>query len=146
MESLIQRKVPNYIIFRLPNIIGFNGNSTNIINFLINKIRNNEEFVIYKNATRNIIDIEHLYQIVSYIIDNKTYRNKVINIAYGNNIRIIDIVHSIEVFLNMKSIFHIENKGIDLKINDHDVAPIIQLLDIEQPSILTLLKKYKSQV
>lgn len=143
MELLIQKNSLNYIIFRLPNIIGFKGNGANIINFLIDKIRNNEKFVVHKNATRNIVDIEHLYQIASYIISSGIYRNRVVNIAYGNNVKIIDIVHSIEKFLSKKSTFNIENKGYDLKINDCDVTPIAQMLNIRQPSILTLLKKYK---
>ncbi len=146
MESLIQKKLKNYIIFRLPNVIGFGGNTANIINFLINKVKGNEEFVIYKNATRNIIDIEHLYQIVSYILDNRFYKNKTINIAYDNNTNIIDILNVIEKLLNIKAKFKIVDKGYNLKMDNDDIKYIMQILNIKQPSLSTLLKKYKSNL
>ncbi len=145
IELSIQRNSPNYIIFRLPNVIGFGGNEANIINFLINKIKNNNEFAIHKNATRNIVDIEHFYQIASYIIDNKSYRNRIINIAYDSNTSIIDLVFSIEKMLNIKSIFSTESKGSDLKIDNLEIRHIMEMLNIKQPDILTLLRKYKDK-
>ena len=68
IEILIQQMSPNYLVFRLPNIIGSQGNSETLVNYFINKIKSNKEFEVWKNATRNIVAIDDFYKIASYII------------------------------------------------------------------------------
>jgi len=143
MEKLIKRNSNNYLIFRIPNIIGKYGNDNNIINFLINKVENDLRFSIWKNATRNIVDIDDLYKIVSYILNNTKLTNQVINIAYNESIKIFDLIKAIEEFLNKKAVFDIEDKGIDMKIENHIIKKVMLELDIETPNTLELIKKHK---
>ena len=145
IETLIKEMSTNYLIFRLPNIIGHFGNENTLVNFLMNKIKSNEELIIWKNATRNIVDIEDLYKIVSYIIDKKHFTNSVINIAYNTNVKIIDLVNIIEIILNKKAIYKIADKGFDMRINNDMIKPIMNQLLIKQPSIKTLINKYKEE-
>jgi len=143
MEQLIKEISNYYIIFRVPNIIGRGGNKNTIINFLFNKIKQEEVFDLWINATRNIVDIEDLYKIVSYIINNRVFKNIILNIAYEYNYKVEDIVHAIENILNKKAKYNIINKGADLKIDIQKTLPILNELKIVQPTIETLIKKYK---
>ncbi len=143
MELLIKKYSTNYLIFRLPNVIGNLGNQNTIINFFINQIKNRQLFNVWKYATRNIVDIEHMYQIVSYIINNNLYINRTINIAYDNNNNILDIIYAIESLLNIKAEYNVENKGTNMIIDNSLIQPVMFKLGIVQPNITELINKYK---
>jgi len=144
MEEIIKAESNSFIIFRLPNLIGKFGNEKNVINYFFKKILNKQKFIIWANATRNILDIDDAFIIGKYIIENEDkYRNKTINIAYKSNIPVIKIVKSIEIFLGKEAIYEIQDKGTDLHIDIKTIMPIMQELDIQQPTFMSLLTKYK---
>ena len=143
MEELVISKSNNYLIFRLPNVIGLDGNSNNVINFFIDRVKDNRSFEIWKNATRNIIDIDHIFEIVSYIIDSNAFINLVSNIIYENSIKVFDIVKTIEKMANKKANYTIVEKGYNLKVVDENINNIMAVLDIKQPDLATLIEKYR---
>lgn len=69
VEDIIKNKSKNYIIFRIPQIIGLNGNQLNIVNFLKNSIKNGNKILVYEDVYRSLIDIEDLVKIVMYCMD-----------------------------------------------------------------------------
>lgn len=143
MESLIISNAKKYIIFRAPSIIAKKGSPTLIINYLMNKILNNEPFEIWENATRNIIDIDDLYKIISYIIDNKLFQNETVNVAYPKNLTILEIVYALESTFKKKANYKLIDKGIDYEINISKIKPIFNTLQIIQPPLKTLIRKNK---
>lgn len=143
IEKLIQATANNYIIFRLPNVIGNGGNPNTVINFLFNSIKDDKEFSLWKYATRNIIDIEDAVKIIQYIIENNLYRNDTVNIAYEKSILVKDLIQTIESLLNKKSLKSIVNKGSDFKIDITKVSWIMEKLNMQQPSTEELILKYK---
>jgi len=146
MEVLIINHAKNYLIFRLPNIIGYSGNENNIINFFFNTIINYQEFTVWENATRNIVDIDDMYKVIKYTIENGIFNNKVINIAYNNNIKIIDLVNIIEEILDKKANYKKIDKGFDMKIDNSLIQPILKNLSIGQPKLSILINKYKGKL
>ena len=140
---LIQQNSRNYLIFRLPNIIGTHGNDETLVNYFIKKIQNNEKFEIWKNSARNIVAVDDLLKIVSHIIDNDLYHNTVINISYDHNVSILDLVAAIEEFVGVNAIYSIKNKGVGLNIDNKEAREIMNKLKISQPDILELIKRYK---
>ena len=143
MENIVKLESKNYLIFRLSNVIGKSGSCNTIINFLLNKIKSNQKFYLWKNASRNIIDIADICKIVSYIIEKNLFNSTTINIAYDHNNKIADIVKAIEDMLNKKAVYTIDDKGIDLKIDNSKIQLIMRELEINQPTINELVKKYK---
>lgn len=143
MEDLIKNSSNNYLIFRLPNVIGSLGNDNTVVNYFIKKIKKSEEFVVWKHASRNIVDIEDVYKIVSYIIDNRKFVNKILNIAYDNNVKILDLIQAIAIMLNTTPKFRVEEKGTDMKIDNGDIKQVMKELAITQHDILNLIIKYK---
>ena len=100
MEDLIKSNSNNYLIIKLPQVIGENGNQDNLINFLKTSIINGEEISIYKDVNRSIIDVDDLTSIVYYIKNKVT--NKTIYISGFEKIKVLDICKIIGGFLKIK--------------------------------------------
>ena len=58
MEKLIKNNSNNYLIIRLPQLIGYNGNKNTLVNGLKYSIINGIEIHIYDTIKRSIIDID----------------------------------------------------------------------------------------
>lgn len=121
MEKIIQKEMKHYWIFRLPQVVGYSGNNATLINYFIFNILNNNELTLWNNTKRNIIDVEDVFKISEYFIDNYIYVNKIVNIASPYNYSILDIVKKIETFLNKEAVFKVINKGNSLEINIDDL-------------------------
>ena len=119
------------------------GNDETLVNYFIKKIKNSEEFEIWKNATRNIVAIDDLFKIASHIIDNHLYNNKLINLEYDRSVSVIDLVTVIEDLLGISAIYLIKNKGVGLSIDNTEVREVMRELKISQPSMRELIKRYK---
>ena len=69
IENLIINSGKKYYIFRIPQIVGKGGNPKNLFNFLKEKIKNNEELIIFNNR-RSFVDIDDFFEIIIYILNN----------------------------------------------------------------------------
>lgn len=116
IEDYIKSNSNNYLILRVSNVVGPNGNSNTIINFLVNAVKNDKKLTIWKNAERNIIDKDDLLFIVKNLIKKET-RNKTINVAVKKSISVLDILKLIETYFNKKVAFDLINKGSKLDID-----------------------------
>lgn len=101
MESIIKNLTNNYVIFRVPQIIGKNGNKNNLINFIKTSILEDKEIVVYHNVARAIIDIKDLVKIVDYCKDvhDLTEEFKTINVSYIEKTYISELVDEISLSL-----------------------------------------------
>lgn len=97
MENIIIKKSKRFLIFRLPQIVGNNGNVKNIFNFFTNSIRNDELLKIKINTQRSLIDIDDIFKIVIYCI-NKS--NQIINISHIEKVYVDYLVKIISEILN----------------------------------------------
>ncbi len=145
MENLVKKESNKYLIFRIPQVIGRDGNQNLIINFLIDKIQKKEEFSLWKKASRNLIDVEDIYKIAHYIIKNSLYKDRVVNIANTINIKVINLVKIIEKVLNKKANYKLIDRGVDYNIDISEIKEIINKLNIDFKNnyIERLIKKYK---
>lgn len=143
LENFIQKNVKKYLIFRISQIVGNTTNNT-LINYLIKSIKAKNRIAIWKNSMRNLIDIDDVYSIVSYILDNKTEVNKVIHIANSQNMWILDIVKQIENILKISAIYDLEDKGAEYLPIPNDLEKYLFLLSEKfgNDYYLQLFKKY----
>ena len=125
MEQLIQIYAKNFYIFRVSQIVGNSHNET-LINFLFNKIKNQEPVKIRVNCTRNLIDVDDLYQIIDYILQNSLLINNVINISNSISLSIREIVSIIENCIGSRGIYDYLNTG--SAYPDFDIHPIKDVL------------------
>ena len=144
MEEIIISKNINHLIFRVSNPIGFTKNTSTFFNYFIDKINKDEQFELWNNSYRNIIDIEDMFKICDYIIKEKKYINSIINIANPKNYKIQTIITAIDKYFNKKSNYKVIEKGSEPLINTTTAEDVISILKIEinEGYIEKLLSKY----
>lgn len=143
MESHV-KKHPEFLIIRLPNVIGAEGNPNNLINLLFKKIYLNERVDIWENTRRNIIDNEDVAAIVNKLLKAKI-SNRTVTVASTVNYSIEEIVNEISDFTNSKP----ERRKIEKSPNE-DIYPsgivrkiISEIdLDMDQRYFRRILEKY----
>lgn len=143
-ENIIKNNSNSYLIIRTSNPVWFTKNKNTFLNFLFNKIKNWENFKIWKNANRNLIDVEDLFKISKDIIDNKILINKTINIANKLNFPILKIVKIFEEHLNLKANYDMEDSWWTPTIELKEIENIIKKLWIIfwEDYIENIIKKY----
>jgi nucleoside-diphosphate-sugar epimerase len=146
MEKLISSSIKNHIIIRLPQIIGDEGNQSNLINFLLEKIKNGEEFDMYQTK-RSLLDISDLVKIVKFLIESKYVG--FFDINYTETIKVDDIIKIISDFTKNKPLIRsVINMDIEIPENTEFVNMVLGIYIKEinyNKKIITkyLNKKYK---
>lgn len=118
IEKIIQRQIKNYIIIRLPQIVGKNNNKYTLTNFIFNCFKKNKELALWQNSIRNIIDIEDLIKIIEKYLNNKPKINSIINICNPRSIEVSKLIYIFSKILkkNIKTkIIKKNNKNINYK-------------------------------
>jgi nucleoside-diphosphate-sugar epimerase len=110
MEDLIKNNHDNYLIFRLPIVIGISNNTKTFFNSLKSKIINKEVITVYENITRYIIDVDDLANLLPTLIDSND-KNQIINICFNNREFVSDIIHKMEkiIGINTNKIYKNDN-------------------------------------
>ncbi|MBV5320169.1 MAG: NAD-dependent epimerase/dehydratase family protein [Sulfuricurvum sp.] len=124
MENLIKSKSANYIIFRLPQVIGRGGNKSNLINYLYDRINSFVPISIWSDAYRDIIDIEDVVKIVMFTLKDKCIATE-INIGSNKPTKVLDIVNIIENLIDKKAIISIIEK--ESYANGFDISKMQQI-------------------
>lgn len=144
-EKLIQASGRNFIIFRLPELISMGKDCSGLLKFLIESIKSESEFELCINDSKNIIDIDDVYEVVNYILKNKIYLNEVVNIASDIQTKLVDLVNEIEEFFDVKAKYKvIDNHISSYQIENNNIKSILRILNInfDEKYIKNSLKKY----
>jgi len=128
MEKIVQSTHSNYLIFRLPQVLGKN-NKKQLVGFLFDKLKNDELFSLY-DIERNIIDISDIEKIASRILKNKLFINSIVNIANPKNIKVLELVDLLKRVLKIKPRYTIVDKTGSLDICINDIRFIIDELNL----------------
>lgn len=144
MEDIIMKSSGRYNIFRLSEVVGSTTNTSQILSFLVNSIKNNEVVNIWKNATRHLIDIEDVEKICSEIMYDKRQENKIFNIASPIKSKILDLVIKIEKTFEKKANYRLVDKGSDYNINTDCIDIYLKKLNIQfnDKYVEMLISKY----
>jgi len=146
LEDYIAKNAPSYLIIRTSNIVGKSGNSSTVFNFLFEKIKSNSAFELWKNAKRNFLDVDHLALMVMELVKAKSYPG-VYYLLNPNDIKVLDLVGMIEIFLNKKAIYTaIEHPKETIAENKELSGIFFEKLGIEKENryIDYLIQKYYS--
>lgn len=109
MERLIEVSSENYLIFRLPQVAGITLNTT-LLPTIIENIYLQKKFIIYKNATRTIVDIEDVVKIVN-MITMQSIKNKTINICPNYSFQPEYLAQLVSNQLQLEPCYEIVNRG-----------------------------------
>jgi hypothetical protein len=101
IEEIIKTNSSNYIIFRIPQIVGNNGNPKNLVNYIKNCILNETEITINTRVERSLLDIEDLVEIVNFCKNKVTCET--LKISGIEKIKVFTLCEIISKFVNKDS-------------------------------------------
>lgn len=110
MEALVN-SAKNYAIFRLPQVVGRTPNPHTLTNYIYDKIMHGDRFQVWKRARINLIDVDDVVSIVSYLVRNYSVDKKTINIASPSFISIAALVGVFELVLGKKAHYDLVDTG-----------------------------------
>jgi len=133
----------NYLIFRLPQLVGNSNNKNTLLNYFYNKIIKDKKIYLFSNHTRNIIDVQDVVKITKYFIKKK-YTNAIINVGnekYFNVVKIIEIMCAylkkkpkIEI-IKVKKNHEVQNINLDLLSKKFNI-------NFDNNYLVRVIKKY----
>jgi nucleoside-diphosphate-sugar epimerase len=146
IENYIKINALKFYIFRVSNLVGSSGNSKTVLNYFYAQIKSGNHFYLWKNAKRNLIDIDDMEKIIDYIIEKSYKKNSIINIANPKSNNVPEIIEALEKVTGLKAKFTTVNKGGDFVIEITDITEIISILKIKFDAdyLPNLIKKYFS--
>lgn len=99
VEKIIRENFKNYIIFRLPNVIGKSDNCNTSFNFFKERINKGLQIDIQRNSTRYFIDSEDLALFLPLFIEKSLNDNirETINVVLDNKISIRELIETMEI-------------------------------------------------
>ena len=140
MENLICDNFDDYLIFRLPQIIGYGGNKYNLFNFIREKIINGEKLDIF-DSHRSFLDVEDLRRICDYCLN---INREIITVSEIQKSKVMDIVGYIADSLNMKPTMNILDSVEEYdSINSPIIEECINFLNLDRANYnKIIIKKY----
>ena len=143
MEELVCQS-RDYMIFRLPQVVGKTPNRDTLTNYLFDKIVSGGRFQVWQNAMRNLIDIEDVALIVAELIRNAKICRTVINVACPYCISVVDLVAIFESVVGKKANYEVVDAGGTYAIDTSIVAEAALELGVDfyDSYISRLIRKY----
>ena len=130
MEQLVVTH-PRHLILRLPQVAGRTPNPHTLLNFLYARISRSEVFNLWKNAKRNIIDIDDVAAIAGQFIVGECARNTTISIANPINYSMIDIVSAMERAVGKRAICYLAERGSEYTIDTSAIYPVLEKANVK---------------
>ncbi|WP_299276334.1 NAD-dependent epimerase [uncultured Psychroserpens sp.] len=145
LEQFIAEHVKNYLIFRVSNVVGHQGNIHTIMNYLVQSVKNSNTIEVWQHAERNLIDADDVKLIVEDI-NRSQLHNSIVNVASRHSILVVDIIKEIEDYLGKKAQLSFIDKGNSLQIDTTQISTTLDKIEKVNGSgleyIYNLLKKY----
>ena len=150
IENILKNQFENYIIIRLPQIVGKNKNKNTLTNSIYNFFRNNKKFIIWKDSVRNLIDIDDINKILEKYFKKYNYKSsnkKIINIFNPRSIPVLELLQIFTKLLGKRINYKLlkkNNKNINLKIIKRDtLLPKMYYKNLKKKNyIKNVLKKH----
>jgi nucleoside-diphosphate-sugar epimerase len=142
IESVIKSYASNYIIFRIPQVVGRNGNPNNLVNHIKNSILNGNEIITNMRVERALLDVEDLVKIVNYCKDKTNHET--LNLSGIEKIKVYTLCNLIGELLNKEPLIKIFD-NIEYNNWDIDNSKLIDEATVNINKLnynLNILKKY----
>lgn len=129
MESIVLGS-PEGMVFRLPQVVGRTENPNTLTNYLNARIVRGEQFTVWANAERNLIDIDDVVAICTRLIDGPSPQ-RTVSVVSGRALPIPEILTLFEKALGCDANYVIERKGSGLQTDGAIAAAVATELGID---------------
>lgn len=143
MENLISETCKNFLIIRLPQVLGEKGNQKNIVNFFTKSLIEGNQTIIFSDSWRAIIDVNDVFNISKELIFN--CKNKIIKFSNIEIVKVIELYKKISKIINRKENFELIDfmENIPNINNSKEVVDIMKNLNITSENYTDkILTKY----
>lgn len=113
VETFIAEHASDYVIFRLPIVVGRSRNPHTLTNFLFNTIAQEQPLNVYRRAIRFLIDIDDIALLLPQFLLGGFSRNATVNVAFDNGIEVSNLIPIFE------SVIGIEAHANQLDVGSH---------------------------
>ena len=146
IEALIKNSSVNYLIVRLPNLVGYSDNPNTLTNYFADSIRLNRPIILKSQAIRHLIDAKDLAAILCDIKSKFGTDKIVVNVETSNPLRAEQILVMIENGMNKKAIIQnpVEARELDSGNKDLKSSSVNYRFNTEIDYHRNLLMKYYS--
>ena len=103
LEALVQERAARHAIFRLPQVVGRTPNPHTLTNFLAAQIKGGQEIQVWTEARRNLIDVDDVAAIGTWILQEQAPQQLVTNIACPFSIAVPELVALFESVLGVSA-------------------------------------------
>lgn len=143
MEAIVLRSGKGTVL-RLPQVVGRSENTHTLTNFLYHHITTGEHFTVWAHAERNLIDVDDIVAIASFVIDKQWGTHAVIPIAALKSTLMPRIVRTFEDVLGIRANFSMLDRGAPFPIDTSTTESISQQIRIDLGSgyLERILRKY----
>jgi nucleoside-diphosphate-sugar epimerase len=144
IENIIKDSNNFYTILKLPQAIGFGGNNHELVNYIVNSIKTNNEITVYKNTYKSLIDVDDVKGIIDILLKKWKDKNTYVEFPFIEKLYVIEIVNLIAKQLNIKA----KIKFVDSNINDFPELSIATKMILQHLNIIPegytekIIKKY----
>ncbi len=146
IENLIKDSNLNYLIIRLPNLVGFSSNPNTLTNYFADSIRLGRAINLNQKAFRHLIDASDLVNILNDVKNNFGKNKHTINIETDRPLSAHQIILSMEEAMQKKANINlsVENKDLEKIVSNLGDSSINYIWKIREDYHKNLLKKYYS--
>jgi nucleoside-diphosphate-sugar epimerase len=144
IEDYIKNNFDNYLIFRLPNVVGETGNKNTSFNFFKNCLLSNTQLFIEIGSSRYFIDVDDITETLTPIILDPKQNKKEINVCFNNKIDIFNFVMIMSKTLGVTPNIKLVDGGCSQDVDNREFISIInpKYKKIDQSYNLKIIKKY----
>lgn len=124
IEDQVRASFPDYLILRLPNMVGSSGNPANLFPFLHKAILEHRLVTIHQNAKRHLLSADRLPQIVNLLLEKNAFG--VLNVSYGKPPLVKDVYLLMCQLLNREPHYISGEPEPDFEVDNADFLNLIR--------------------
>jgi nucleoside-diphosphate-sugar epimerase len=128
LEKLVEQRPP-YLVVRLPQVAGRTPNPHTLLNYLYARITRSEKFDLWKQARRNIIDVDDAANLILYLI-RSGHGGETVNVANPQSSSMTEIVEALEAATRHRAVYRVVDRGASYEIDTSGISHAITALGI----------------
>jgi len=110
MEALIQAR-GNYLILRLPQVVGNTDNPHTLVNHLVSHIRAGDPLQLWSHAVRCLVDVDHVAAITMHLLRGGLERDRKLDLAPPESLTLQQLLPLVEETLGQQAVYTLIDRG-----------------------------------
>ena len=144
MEQIICSTHPQYLIFRLPQVIGKSRNNKTLVNNFFESVSAGHKITLQRFSKRYFIDIDNIVLFLIHVYKGLVLKNKIINIACPIEYTALELLQVIETLTGLSANYQLEDAGSSYSLDTSmfsNEAPILQI-ELSDSYLMRAIQKH----